>query len=219
MKTLIADPVEQYGTANDRVRRVGRSAEVANAASPCMGSMDMERRDLTVLVADVVNYCHMIETDDVKTVLHLEQLRKHVIGPIASNRGADVIRGFGGDGLVISFTDPHSAICCAVDLQARVRVNERQWPIDERIRFRMGIATGSVLLFDGNLHGCAVNVAARLQALADPGDVWVTSATRRQIRKQSEVGFEAMGIMRLRNIMQDVAVYRASRKSVHEVVD
>jgi class 3 adenylate cyclase len=148
----------------------------------------------------------LIEIDDLKTVFHLERLRLDVIRPIAESHGADIVRNYGGDGLVISFAEPVLAVRCAISLQEHVKSNESSWSDDEQIRFRIGIAMGPVLLVNGNLHGGAINVAARLQALAEPGGIWATEPVIRQV--QADVPFEALGELQLRNIAQRINAYR-----------
>ena len=187
---------------------IARSADAPQKIFQASSGIDFERRFLTILFANVVNYCCMIEADDLRTVLHLERLKTEVIQPTAEDHGADMLRNFGGDGLVMSFAEPLMAVRCAIDLQARVEANGRYWSTDERFHFRIGIAMGSVLLVNVDLHGSAMNVAARLQALAKPREIWVAEPVARQACRQADIAFEPLGQQHLRNIEESAEVYR-----------
>lgn len=210
MNLSIADPAAYHHSKIAVAGPIGKTTEASHDVFQNNSEIDFERRFLTILFADVVNYCRMIEVDVLRTVSHLERLRMDVIGPIAEDYGADIVRNIGGDGLVISFADPLLAVRCAVGLQARVQSNECYWSIDEQLRFRMGIAMGSVLLANGDLHGNAMNVAARLQALAEPGEIWVTEPVTRQAHMQADITFQPLGQLHLRNIEEGVEAYRVT---------
>lgn len=217
MTLSVVDPAGGCAAESEITKSMSKPAETSESVLLLNSGIDVERRFLTVLFADVVNYSRLIELDDLKTVFHLERLRSDVIRPIAISHGADIVRNFGGDGLVISFADPVLAVRCAVELQDQTKAHESSWCDDERIRFRIGIAMGSLLLVNGSLHGGPVNVAARLQTLAEPGGIWVAKTVKRQVHGASEIAFEALGRLQLRNIAESVEAYRVAHK--HEPIN
>jgi len=208
MTLSVVDPKCSCASESEIRKPMSNPAETSESVLRLNSGIDVERHFQTILFADVVNYCHLIELDDLKTVFHLERLRSDVIRPIAKSHGAEIVRNFGGDGLVISFVNPVSAVRCAISLQEHVKSSETCWSNEERIYFRIGIAMGSVLHVNGNLHGGAINVAARLQALAEPGGIWTTEHVIRQV--QASVSFEALGELQLKNIAQRVNAFRVN---------
>ncbi len=213
MNLSIADSGAFLHPEIEGARPKGKSNRHSHRLVQLDKSTGFERLFLAVLFADVANYCHMIEVDDLGTVFHLERLKAEVIEPIAEIHEAHFVRSFGGDGLIVSFVDPLLAIRCAIDLQARVQANTGCWPGDEQFRLRIGIAMGSVILVNGDLHGSALNVAARLQALAEPGDIWITEPVAREAFSQADITLQALGRLRLKNIEEDVEAYRVAREN------
>lgn len=213
MSRLNAEFVLDHEQRHGGIEPYQSKAEDACAVFPMPNTLNIERRFLTVLIADIVDYSRMIESDDLRTVLELERLRRQVIDPTAMREGADVVRSFGGDGLVLSFDDPLDAIRCARSLQENVCSVQELWASDERISFRIGIAMGSMLSVNGNLHGSALNVAARLQTLAGPEDIWAADSVFNQVHGRIDIPFTAMGVVQLKNITQRVAAYRVDYRS------
>lgn len=208
MSELYDDVIEKYDSvANEIVSPEHKTCKTCNGLRRDSGT-EIKRSNVAILVADVVDYCRLIEIDDLKTVLHLERLKRDVIAPIAWREGANIIRSFGGDGLVLSFADPLMAVRCAKKIQDKVRAFERRWSIDERIYFRIGIAMGPMLTVDGNLHGSPINVAARLQMHANPGDIWMADSAFRRVCGNNSVSFEPLGKVHLKNIKSKITAYR-----------
>ncbi|MEM9670444.1 MAG: adenylate/guanylate cyclase domain-containing protein [Pseudomonadota bacterium] len=210
MNLSIVDPKDDRVYENKIGTPMSNLAEPLHCALQLKSEFNIERHFLTILFADVVNYSRLVEIDDLKTVLHLERLRSGVIRPMAERHGASIVRSFGGDGLVISFADPVHAVLCAIDLQKQVRAKEMSWSVDDTVRFRIGIAMGPILLVNGNLHGVAINVAARLQSLAAPEEIWVAKPVVRQVHHAPSIVFEPLGRLQLRNIKESVEAYRVS---------
>ena len=114
---LYDDVIEKYDSVtNEIVSPEHKTCKTCNGLRRDSGT-EIKRSDVAILVADVVDYCRLIEIDDLKTVLHLERLKRDVIAPIAWREGANIIRSFGGDGLVLSFADPLMAVRCAKKIQ------------------------------------------------------------------------------------------------------
>jgi len=212
MTLSIVDPADGRVSESKITKSIDKPAKTSESVLRLKSGIDIERHFLTILFADVVNYSRLIEIDDLKTVFHLERLRSDVIRPIAKRHGADIVRNFGGDGLVVSFADPVFAVRCAVELQEQTKAHESSWLDNERVHFRIGIAMGSLLLVNGSLHGGPINVAARLQALAEPDGIWTTEPVIRQMHSGTGITFEALGKLQLRNIAESVEAYRVVHK-------
>jgi class 3 adenylate cyclase len=168
---------------------------------------EAERHLMAVLVSDVVGYSRLIELDDIGTVDRYRTLRRQSIEPIAARCGAAMIR-HAGDSVLIAFACPVSAIECAIAIQRAVRGFELDVPSDHRIHLRIGISMDRVLIVDNDLHGKGVNVAARLEALASPGEIYVSEAVLAPARDRLLCAVEPLGEKRLKNIAQPVRVYR-----------
>ena len=119
-----------------------------------------------------------------------------------------------GDGALIAFPRPADAVNCAVVLQRGVNTERTGAGIDPNLRLHMGISTGESVAVDGELFGHPLNVAARLQALADPGDVYLSETVVAEIADTTGIGFEALGKCLLRNMAEPIGVYRIARSTL-----
>ncbi|HET6522664.1 MAG TPA: adenylate/guanylate cyclase domain-containing protein [Geminicoccaceae bacterium] len=173
----------------------------------------IQRRPLAILAADIVGYCRLIELDELETALRVRHLRRYLIEPAAlAHRGR--VADLAGDGTLLAFQRAADAVACAVALQRRLGALERDAPADRPIRLRIGISADEVLVVDGDLYGRAVNVAARLEALAGPGDVYLSEAALTRAGERIAVRCEPLGERRLRNIAEPVRVYRVARSEL-----
>jgi class 3 adenylate cyclase len=171
--------------------------------------LQIERRRVAILVADVVGYSRLIEIDDLGTALRVRHFRQHVLAPtIHAHHGW--IANFAGDSTLMVFVRSQEAVECAVAIQRAMSLPERETAADRQICLHMGISAGDILAIDGDLHGHAVNVAFRLQSLAEPGDVYLCDEVFRQVDGVTAVHFEALGKRELRNIAKPVNVYRVA---------
>jgi class 3 adenylate cyclase len=172
------------------------------------------RRQLAAVVAsDVAGYSRLIELDDLGTVLRIRALRRHLIEPAAAFYHASFVR-YVGDACLMAFSGPVNAVQCAVSVQRGLSMLEGGTPDDRRIRLRIGVNVDVVLLVDGDLHGSGVNVAARLETLAEPGDVYVSEAVFNQTRNVLPLAYEALGQHQLKNIAEPVSIYRIARDEI-----
>src|SRR6266404_8110817 len=138
------------------------------------GQARVERRLAAILAADVVGYSRLIEGDEEGTLRRLKSLRAEVIdAKIAEHRGRIVKTT--GDGLLVEFASVVDALRCAVEMQAALAESNAAIPPDRRIDFRIGINVGDVVVEDGDIFGDGVNVAARLEGLAEPGGICVSA--------------------------------------------
>jgi TolB-like protein/class 3 adenylate cyclase len=171
----------------------------------------VERRLAAILAADVAGYSRLIEADEERTLGRLKTLRAEVIDPkIAGNRGRIVKTT--GDGLLIEFASVVDAVRCAAELQAAMAESNVVLPPECRISFRIGINMGDIVE-DGDIFGDGVNVAARLEGLAEPGGICVSARVQEDAAGKLDLTFEDIGEQTLKNIMRPVRVYRVRPKS------
>jgi adenylate cyclase len=167
----------------------------------------MERRLAAILSADVVGYTRLMERDEAEVFARLRAHRKDIFEPlIAAHRGR--IFKLMGDGLLAEYSSIVDAVECAVVLQREMAERERATPEDKRIRVRIGVNLGDVIIDNDDRLGDCVNVAARLQQLADPGGIAVSANVLSHIRNKVDFGFESLGEQRLKNVSEAVTVFR-----------
>jgi adenylate cyclase len=174
-----------------------------------MSAERVERRLAAVLAADVAGYSRLMEADEEGTLSALRMIRRDLGDPkIAEHRGRIVKTS--GDGLLVQFASVVDAVRCAVELQRGIAEHNAAVAQDKRIEFRIGIHQGDIIAEDGNIFGDGVNLAARLEGLAEPGGICVSGVVRHEIRDKLDVGFEDLGEQQVKNISRPVRVYRVS---------
>ena len=172
----------------------------------------VERRLAAIFCADVVAYSRLMGSDEEGTLAALKNHRRELIDPlIAQHRGR--IFKTTGDGILIEFASVVDAVRCAVVMQQGMEDRNASLPELARIRFRVGINRGDVIIDEGDIFGDGVNVAARLQALAEPGEVCVSASVREQIGEKLPIGFADLGAHGVKNIARPVRVYRVERRA------
>jgi class 3 adenylate cyclase len=172
-----------------------------------MAAAKVERRLAAILAADVVGYSRLMGQDEQGTLERLQVHRKEVIGPlVAEHRGRIV--NMVGDSALCEFASVVDAVACAVAIQGEMAGRELDLPAAERIRFRIGVNLGDVIVEGDDLYGDGVNVAARLEGLAEPGGVCVSGKVRDELRKRLELVFAPMGRQRVKNIAEPVEAWR-----------
>ena len=169
------------------------------------------RRLTAILAADVAGYSRLMGADEEGTHERLKAHLGELINPkIAEHRGR-VVKNT-GDGFLAEFASVVDAVRCAVEVQCGMADREREVPEDRGIRFRIGVNLGDVIAEEGDIFGDGVNVAARLEALADPGGVFVSNTVHDHVRDRLPFVFEDLGEQQVKNIARPVRVYR-----VHDV--
>ena len=166
----------------------------------------MKRRLSAILVADVVGYSRLMEADEEATVCTLSACRKTIDNLIAHHNGR--IFGSAGDSVITEFSSPVEAVRCAVKIQQELDSRSSDLPANKRMRFRIGINLGDVIVEGDNLLGDGVNIAARLESIADPGGVTLSRSMYDQVRKTIALQYEDMGKQNLKNIEEPVQSYR-----------
>ncbi|MET0942776.1 MAG: tetratricopeptide repeat protein [Mesorhizobium sp.] len=173
----------------------------------------MERKLAAILAADVARYSALMEANEAGTFERLRADRKELFEPTIKKHNGRIFKVM-GDGLLAEFGSVVDAVECAVALQHGMA--ERNASVGERIEVRIGINLGEVIVEGRDRYGEGVNIAARLQELADPGGIWVSEKVSKEIKKKLPFGLEPMGEKRMKNIAGPVACYRVSLQTVLE---
>jgi TolB-like protein len=167
----------------------------------------VERRLAAILAADVAGYSRLMGLDEEGTLSRLNTHRRQLLEPkIADHRGRIVKRT--GDGILVEFASVVDAARCAIEIQHGMIVRNAPVSQDERIEFRIGIHVGDVIIEDGDLFGDGVNIAARLEGIAQPGGIWISDDAYRQVRDKLDANFQDAGEHELKNIARPVRVYQ-----------
>ncbi len=176
------------------------------AAPPCAGENAVLRRFAATLAADVVGYSRLMEVDEIGTVRRFQALRSTVLDVLVREHGGSVT-GIAGDCLVALFDSVDVAIACALRLQEALARWEPRVDEARRMQLRVGVNAGDVLHDGGAVHGDGINVAARVQALAEPGGVVITDEVHRRLGTDQASRFSALGPQQLKNIARRVSVW------------
>jgi adenylate cyclase len=172
-----------------------------------MGGAHLKRRLTAVLIADVVGYSRLMSVDEEATHVRLAGYMEDLIEPkIAENQGR-LIRT-SGDGFLVEFNSAVDAVRCGLAIQREIAKRNEALPADRRIQFRVGINTGDVIVDNREIYGNSVNIAARLEGLAEPGGVYVTRSVRDQLHGQPSLSFEDRGERRVKNFARPIRAYR-----------
>ncbi|WP_157014644.1 adenylate/guanylate cyclase domain-containing protein [Mesorhizobium xinjiangense] len=168
----------------------------------------MEHRLAAVLAADMAGYSRLMEADEKGTLARLRTHRIELIDPAIAKNHGHIIKTT-GDGMLVEFQSVSDAVHCAAEIQDRMRRRNADVPEDGRIQFRIGINIGDIIFDDGDIYGDGVNIAARLEQLADVGGICVTQAVHDQVLDKVGLSFEDLGEKSLKNISRPVKVWRA----------
>jgi adenylate cyclase len=173
-----------------------------------------QRRLAAILAADIVGYSRLMEADEAGTLARVKTLRAEFLHPKVAEYGGRVVKTT-GDGTLIEFPSAVDAVQHAIDVQREMARRNADVPEATRIALRMGINIGDVILDGDDIYGDGVNVAARLEALAEPGGICISGAVRDHVGNRVEATFDDMGEQTVKNMSRPVRVYRA-RPSVDE---
>ena len=177
-----------------------------------MGGERVERRLAAILAADVAGYSRLMGQDEAGTLQRLKALRGELVDPkIAEHKGRIVKTT--GDGLLIEFPSVVEAVACAVAVQRDIAEQNASVAAAERLVFRVGINLGDVIIDGEDIHGDGVNIAARLEGLAEPGGICVSAVVYDQVRGRVDCPFEDLGEQTLKNITRPVRIYRVGWNS------
>ncbi len=170
--------------------------------------MVRDHRRLAAIVSfDVAGYSRLMGRDDSDTLARLKAHRRQLIDPKIAEHDGRIVKST-GDGLLLEFSSVVDAVRCAVEIQRGMSEHNVDVPADQRIELRIGINVGDIIIDGDDIHGDGVNVAARLQALAEPGGICVSKVVRDQVLDKLSFTFEDLGAQQVKNISRPVEVYR-----------
>lgn len=167
----------------------------------------MERRLTAILAADVVGYSRLMGEDEVGTLTRLQTCRRELVDPAVSEFHGRIVKLM-GDGALIEFASIVDAVQSAVAIQRRMADHDPGRPEAQRIRFRVGVNLGDVIVDGDDLYGDGVNVATRLEAIAEPGGICISGTAFDHVLHKVDVSFASLGERRLKNISDPVRAYR-----------
>ena len=172
-----------------------------------MSEERVERRLAAILAADIAGYSRLMSVDEEGTLRQLKVHRKELIDrKITEHRGRIVKTT--GDGMLVEFVSVVDAVRCAVDVQRSMAERNSNVPTETRIQFRIGINVGDIIIDGDDIFGDGVNVAARMEALADPGGIMVSGIVHDQVRDKLSFSFEDLGEQTVKNIARPIGVHR-----------
>jgi TolB-like protein/Flp pilus assembly protein TadD len=172
-----------------------------------MAEERVQRRLAAILAADVVGYSRLMERDEAGTLAALKARRRDVLSPLVAKHQGRIFKTT-GDGVMVEFGSAVNAVQCAVDLQQGMAAANADQPEDWRIILRIGVNLGDVMVEGSDLYGDGVNIAARLEGLAEPGGILLSGTAHDHIRNKIKLGFEDLGFQTLKNIAEPVRAYR-----------
>src|SRR5439155_7815862 len=167
----------------------------------------LDRKLLAILAADMVGYSKAMEADEAGTIARLKAIRVELIDPAISQHHGRVVKLM-GDGAIVAFDSVVDAVVCGAEIQRAAAARNAGLPERERIVFRIGINLGDVALVDGDVYGDGVNVAARLEQLAEPGGVIVSGTAYDHLQGKLDWPLDFAGEQQVKNIVRPVRMYR-----------
>jgi class 3 adenylate cyclase len=178
--------------------------------------MASTRRLAAIFAVDVAGYSRLMEADEEGTHERLKRNFRELVHPKVTDHRGRIVKNT-GDGLLAEFPSVVDAVRCAVEVQWAMRDRNLGTPEDKRISFRVGVNIGDVIAEDGDIYGEGVNVAARLEALSEPGGICISRTVRDQIRDKLAYPFEDRGEFRVKNITRPVRVYALRPETIADL--
>lgn len=178
----------------------------------------VERRLAAILVADVAGYSRLMGADETGTLRALKAHRRELVVPLIGAHRGRVVKTM-GDGILVEFTSAVDAVACGVAMQRGMVKRNAEIPEDRRITFRIGINLGDIIVERTDIHGDGVNVAARLEALAEPGGICISGPVHEQVRDRLSVIFADLGEQTVKNIAHPVHIYALGADAVAALAD
>src|SRR5947208_16618754 len=176
--------------------------------------MSPTRRLAAILAADVAGYSRLMGADEEGTLERLKALRRELVDPKIAEHHGRIVKTT-GDGLLVEFASVVDAVRCAVAVQQAMPERNTGIVADDHIEWRIGINLGDVIVEGDDLYGDGVNIAARIEALADAGGVFVSNAVHDHVRDRLPFVFEDLGEHQVKNIARPVRVYRVQTTLTH----
>ncbi len=172
-----------------------------------MSEEGVERRLTTILATDVVGYSRLMAADEAGTLTSLKAIRRELIEPKTAEHHGRVVKLM-DDGTLMEFGSVVDAVSFAVDVQQTMAERSAKVPEDRRITYRIGINIGDIIVEGDDIYGDGVNVAARLEALAEAGGICVSRTVFNHVKGKVDLGFEDLGEQEVKNIPEPIQVFR-----------
>src|SRR5438552_1858147 len=170
---------------------------------------DMERRLSAILAADVVGYSRLMGENEAGTLEALKAVRADFVDSKITQQQGRIVK-LTGDGMLVEFRSVVNAVRCAAEIQRGMRDRNADLPQDRRIEFRIGVNLGDVIVEGEDIFGDGVNVAARLESIAEPGGITVSHSVRDHVGNRLDLEFEDMGEQSLKNIAKPIRIYNVA---------
>ena len=167
------------------------------------------RRLAAILAADIAGYSRLMAADEAGTLARLKSMRAESVEPAVASFGGNIV-GLAGDSLLVEFGSVVKAVDCAVNIQTVLAVANAELPDDRRMEFRMGVYLGDVIADGGTIYGDGVNIAARLEKLAEPGGICIGGNVYDQIKGKLPFACADLGEQKMHNIAEPVRAYRVA---------
>jgi adenylate cyclase len=167
----------------------------------------IERRLAAILAADVAGYSRLMGLDEEGTLARLKAVRKALVDPAIDSHRGRIVKTT-GDGMLVEFASAVDAVRGAVEVQRGLAAQNSEAPEDQKLEFRIGIHVGDIIIDNDDIFGDGVNIAARLENIADPGGICLSDDAYRQIRGKVDTAFQDMGQQTLKNITEPIRAWR-----------
>jgi adenylate cyclase len=171
-----------------------------------MAEERVQRRLAAILSADVVGYSRLMGIDEAGTLARLKAMRRELFDPLIAAHSGRIFKLI-GDGALVEFASAVDAVTCAIEVQRQVLERNAGLPENSRIQFRIGINVGDIIVDGDDIYGDGVNVAARIEALADPGGVYISRSAADQVRDKVPIKIETRGEHTVKNIARPIEVF------------
>src|SRR5262245_59663526 len=178
-----------------------------------MAEERFQRRLAAILAADVVGFSRLMEADEADTMAALKARRKQVLEPLVAKHAGRVFK-VTGDGVLVEFASAVNAVQCAVDLQQGMTAANSGQPEDRHVVLRIGVNLGDVMVEGGDLYGDGVNIAARLEAIAEPEGICLSAMIHQNVKAKLDLAFEDLGEQRLKNIAEPIRAFRVRLEAI-----
>jgi class 3 adenylate cyclase len=178
-----------------------------NAQGDNIQHVVFSRRLVAILCADIAGYSRLMGAKEESTHARVKTIFRSIVDPVVSEHRGRVVKTM-GDGFLALFESPLEAVRCAIVIQQNMSQRDAGLPADQTVQFRIGINLGDVILESDDVFGDGVNIAARLQTLANPGDVYISAGVYEQVKNKLVAGYQSLGDGKLKNITDPVRIYR-----------
>ena len=178
-----------------------------------MGEKPIQRRLAAILAADAVNYSAMMNADEDATMQSLWSHRNEVTEPAIAAHQARIVK-LTGDGFLAEFPTVQDAVSCAFEIQSEIKKRNEDVAEENRMVFRMGVHLGDIIADDDDIYGDGVNIAARLEGIAEPGSIYVSGDVFNQVRNKLDLQFEDLGEQLVKNIPNPIHVHRVQLEQI-----